>query len=220
MARPRRDQSRITAEQDEKLQRKLALKNNEVVKAPIARIDAKITADVKAAKRGRKKKYTPTKMKNEINRYFDFCETEDRVPSIKGLMIFLKMYRDQFYTYLEYPEFTSIMEHARLIIAEWCENDVYNTRGQAAGKIAYMKNVHEWSEKTESQTTVKQIVSADEARAKIEMLAPKLLEVLKSSNMLSQIIQKEDTPEAPESILEAEVIPSLGMVEEVNVRRL
>lgn len=213
MARPIRDQSKITAEQDEKLRKKLALKENEIVRTSIARIDSKITADVRKAKAGRKKKYTPTKMKNEINRYFGWCETEDRVPSIKGLMIYLKMYRDQFYTYLEYPEFTSIMEHARLIIAEWCENDVYNTKGQATGKIAYMKNVHEWSEKTESQTTVKQVITAEEARAKIEMLAPKLLEVLQNTPLLSQLLEQEPVKETEEAVIEA-------VVEESNVRRL
>lgn len=191
------------------------LKSNELVRQPIARMDGSVLPGKKKSSVGRKKKYTPTKMKNAINGYFDWCEENDRIPSIKGLMIHLKMYRDQFYQYKDYPEFTDIMEHARLIIAEWCENDVYRTRGQAAGKIAYMKNIHDWAEKTESNTTVTKIVSADEARAKIEMLAPKLLEILKNQNILSQLLP-------PEVIVEAQVeeIPSLGIVEDNNPRRL
>jgi len=194
------------------------LKRNELVRQPIGRMDAScLPGAKKKSNAGRKRKYTPTRMKNSINSYFDWCEENDRVPSIKGLMIHLKMYRDQFYTYRDYPEYTDIMEHARLIIAEWCENDIYRTRGQAAGKIAYMKNVHDWTEKLDQNTTVTKIVSPEEARAKIEMLAPKLLEVLKSSNLLSQIIQPE-----PEKVVEAEVIPipSLGLVENENVRRI
>lgn len=192
-----------------------ALKKNELVRQPIARMDGSVLpGQKKKATCGRKKKYTPTKMKNAINGYFDWCEENDRIPSIKGLMIHLKMYRDQFYQYLEYPEFTDIMEHARLIIAEWCENDVYRTRGQAAGKIAYMKNVHDWSEKTENNTTVTKIVTADEARAKIEMLAPKLLEALRNTDVLKQLVPQQQE----EKVVEAEIvqIPSLGFVDQDN----
>ena len=196
------------------------LRRNSIVRQPIHRMDSDILPGSKKRKNqaGRKKKFTPTKMKNSINAYFDWCEKEDRVPSIKGLMIHLNMYRDQFYQYLSYPEFKDIMEHARLIISEWCENDVYRTKGQAAAKIAYMKNVHDWTEKVDSNTTVTKVLSVEESRAKIEMLAPKLLEVLKNSTVLSQIIQREDTSEAVEAIIEKEPIPSLGLVE--NPRRL
>jgi hypothetical protein len=58
----------------------------------------------------------------------------------------------------------------------------------AAGKIAYMKNVHGWAEKLESQNyTEQRVITVEEARAKIEMLAPKLLEVLKNSTVLNQL---------------------------------
>lgn len=200
--------------------RKQLLKKNEAVTTPITRLDPKITSEIKKSNAGRKKKFTPTKMKNQINKYFEFCEQEDRVPSIKGLMIFLKMYRDQFYQYLTYPEFKDIMEHARLIISEWCENDVYRTKGQAAAKIAYMKNVHDWTEKVESESTVKKVVTPEEARARIEMLAPKLLEILKQGNILNQLTHQEGTQEAVEAIFEKEPIPALGLVEENNPRRL
>ncbi len=201
-------------------ERKHLLKRNEAVTSPITRIDPKITSEIKKNMGGRKKKFTPTRMKNQINKYFEFCETEDRVPSIKGLMIYLKMYRDQFYQYLSYPEFKDIMEHARLIIREWCENDVYRTKGQAAAKIAYMKNVHDWTEKVESESTVRQIVSPEEARARIEMLAPKLLEILKQGNVLNQLVYQEGVQEAEETILSNPPIPNLGFVEENNPRRL
>ena len=64
-------------------------------------------------KTGRKRTFTPTRMRNEINKYLSWCEENDRVPSIKGLMIHLKMHKSQFYTYCEYPEFTDLMEQAR-----------------------------------------------------------------------------------------------------------
>lgn len=196
------------------------LSKNEVVKQPMGRIDNGMLPSYKKSNAGRKRKYTPTRMKNSINKYFDWCEKNDRVPSIKGLMIFLKMHRDLFYRYMAYPEYTAIMEHARLIIAEWCENDVYRTKGQAAGKIAYMKNVHDWTEKIDSNATVAQVITPEQARAKIEMLAPKLLEMLKNANVLDQITQKEGVQQAQETILEAVQIPNLGLVEENNPRRL
>jgi hypothetical protein len=141
------------------------------------------------------------KMKNGINRYFEWCEKEDEMPSIKGMMIHMNMYKDQFYAYLKYPEFTDIMEHARMIISNWAENDVYNTKGMAAGKIAYMKNVHGWSDKIETNnTTTQTVITVDQAKAKIEMLAPKLLEVLNNHTTLMQITKRPN-----EKVVEAEV---------------
>ena len=162
---------------------------NKTVTSPIARLDKDITK----VKCGRKKMYTPLKMKNEINRYFEFCENADEMPSIKGLMIHLKMYKEQFYRYIhKYPEFAEILEHTRMIIANWAENDVYNTKGLAAGKIAYMKNIHGWADKLETNNTTEiRQISVDEAKAKIEMLAPKLLEALKNNELLKQLTKRE-----------------------------
>ena len=136
-------------------------------------------------------------MKNAINKYFTWCEDEDEIPSIKGLMIHLGMYRDVFYKYLAYDGFSEIMEHAKMIIANWAEEDVYNTKGMAAGKIAYMKNVHTWSDKleTKNETNMTQTLTVGEAKSRIEMLAPKLLEMLKNSEVVKQI-GKDETIEA------------------------
>ena len=167
--------------------------NNFAVRRPIGRINSSIIK----SNRGTKKKYTPTRMKNSINKYFEWCETNDEVPSIKGLMIHLDMYKDMFYVYLKYEGFSDIMEHARMMIANWAEIDVYNTKGMAAGKISYMKNVHGWSDKLETNnfTEVRQL-TPEMARAKIEMLAPKLLEALKNSEVLRQIVHRDEVEEA------------------------
>lgn len=142
-------------------------------------------------KTGRKRTFTPTRMRNEINKYLSWCEENMRVPSIKGLMIHLKMHKSQFYTYCEYPEFTDLMEQARLVISEWCENDVYHTHGAASGKIAYMKNIHGWTEKIEQETT--RILTVDEAKAKLEMLLPKIMEKIKQQSIEQKL---------PEPVLE------------------
>ena len=166
----------------------------------IPRLDDNIVSDIKKQMCGRKKKYTPIKMKNAINKYFEHCEVSEEVPSIKGMMIHLKLYKDVFYKYLEYPDFSNIMEHARTIISNWCENDVYMTKGLATGKIAYMKNVHDWTEKLEqNQNITQRITTVDEARAKIEMLAPKLLELLKNNNVTNQLVIEAE-PEEPVSL--------------------
>lgn len=162
-----------------------------VTSTPIARLDKKA---LKQAANGRPRKFTPTRMRNEINKYFQWCEDNARVPSIKGLMIHLRMHKTQFYNYLEYPEFTDMMEQTRLIIAEWCENEVWHSHGASAGKIAYMKNVHSWAEKVEEQTT--RIVSVDEARAKLEMLLPQLLENLKKQSIEQKLESNNDIEDA------------------------
>ena len=178
-----------------KTRKEVLKESNDLVTRPIPRIDG----DILATKRGRKKRYTPTRMKNGINKYFDHCETEDEIPSIKGLMIYLKMYKDQFYQYLQYPEYTDIMEHARMIICNWIEEDIYKTKGMAAGKLAYVKNLHGWSEKIETQNqTTQTVINVEQARAKIEMLAPKLLELMKSNLLVNQL--------AVPKVIEAEVV--------------
>jgi hypothetical protein len=168
--------------------RKVELNRDNIsVRRPIERLDP----DVVKSKSGRPRKLTPTKLRNNINGYFAWCEENDEIPSIKGLCIHCKMYKDMFYKYLNYPEYTDMLEHARMIISNWIETDIYNTKGMAVGKINYAKNVHGWSDKIEStnQTTVRTI-SVDEARAKIEMLAPKLLELMKNQNVLNQLAEK------------------------------
>lgn len=180
----------------EVLSKSIGLDGNAIVTRRIPRLDSNI---VKESKPGRKKRFTPTKMKNGINDYFKWCEDNDEIPSLKGLMIHLKMYKDQFYTYLGYPEFKNMMEHARLIISNWIETDIYNSPGMAAGKIKYAQNVLDWADKSETISTVTQkVITVDEARAKIEMLAPKLLDMLKNKSLVNQLSTGE--------VVEAEVI--------------
>jgi len=176
---------------------------NKFVTRPIQRIDDDIVR-LKKNNGGRPKKYSVKVMKNLINKYFAWCEKHDEVPSIKGMMIHLKMYKDQFYVYAGYPEYTNLMEHARMIISNWAENDVYTTKGLAAGKIAYMKNIHGWSEKIESQNfTETRVITVAEAKAKIEMLAPRILEALKNSTVLQQLTHRD-------TVVDAEVVPQVN----------
>lgn len=166
-----------------------------VQSTPIARLDKKA---LKLAEKGRPRKFTPTRMRNEINKYLQWCEDNDRVPSIKGLMIHLKMHKSQFYQYCEYPEFTDMMEQTRLIISEWCENEVWHSKGAASGMIAYMKNVHDWTEKVEQETT--RVITVDEAKARLEMLLPKLLEQLKQQSITQTIEIEPDAIEVIENV--------------------
>lgn len=170
------------------------LKKNFVVKTQIARLD-----NGKTRRTGKPKRHTVRTMTNAINRYFDWCMAKDRVPSIKGMMIHMKMLRDQFYQYLEYPEFKDIMEQSRMIISEWVENDIYRTPGQCAGKIAYAKNIHGWADKLDttsvSETTVRTVLSVEDAKARIASLAhlidPKLLEAMSGRYVAGQIGHQE-----------------------------
>lgn len=175
------------------------LKRNYLVKTKIGRLNI-VQKGGKRDGAGRKRKYTVVKMRNRINNYFTWCESNDRVPSIKGLMLFLDLTRDSFYTYLAVPEFTSMMENVKMIISEWVENDIYRTPGAAAGKIAYAKNLHGWTDKMDTtntninETTIKTIKSVDEAKALIASMAPLLLAQL-NGQTLKQL-----------SILDAEVM--------------
>jgi hypothetical protein len=99
---------------------------------------------------------------------------------------------------LAYPEFTEIMEQARLHIKNWCEVDVYNSKGLIAGKSLYMKSLHGWQDRTTTETINTTIVMTPEmAKAKIEMLAPQLLEILKSSRLLEGFASKQEIDITP-----------------------
>lgn len=167
------------------------LYNNKLVRQPIARIDQDVMKNIKRAKGGTRRKYTVKKMQNMINTYFEKCEKKDIVPSKKGLMIHLKLSLPMFSIYRNYPEFTELMDYTEMVIENWCESDVYNTPGAASGKIAYMKNVHGWREKTETETTVVN-KSVDEARAKLEAFLPQLLEQIKKRAISGDLPQKEE----------------------------
>ena len=158
----------------------IADRGNRRVTRPIPRISRKIVPTRRGSKPGPGKKYTPGQMVTGINRYFAWCERKDEVPTIKGMMIHLDMFPKTFYKLVADPEFSEIMEWARMLIKSWMEIDVYNTPGPAAGKITYMKNTHDWSEKisTENKTEVTQKMTTDEARIQLQALAPLLLETL------------------------------------------
>ena len=166
-------------------QRKKELSGNRTVKRPIGQIGK----DIIPRKKRTDTTYTPTRLVNAINKYFVHCENNDDVPTISGMMIHLKLYRSTFYRYVENPKFQDIMEHARLMIKNWAEVDVYNSPGQAAGKIAFMKNVHGWSDKleTKNETEIKQVMSAEQATAKISELAPLLLGLLGDRRLVEQL---------------------------------
>jgi len=164
---------------------------NQAVTSPIGRVGNETLKATSLRNKGRRK-FTPAKLRNAINRYFDWCEETDNIPSIKGMVLHLGVERDYFYRNLRTEQYAEILEQARLVIAEWCERDVFNTKGLATGKIAYMKNVHSWAEKHESQNyTEQRVITVEEARAKIQMLAPKLLEVLRNSNVMNQIAMRD-----------------------------
>lgn len=181
-------------------QRKAQLKTNGngVMTRPIGRLDKDI-----ASGKGKKRvtKYTPVRMVNAINKYFEWCERNDEVPTIKGMMLHLKLYPTTFYKLIEDVRFQDILETARMHIANWAEIDVYNTPGQAAGKIAFMKNIHGWTDKlkTENSTEVKQIMTTEQATAKISELAPLLLSVLNNQRVVEQLGHKVEEAEIVEA---------------------
>jgi hypothetical protein len=111
---------------------------------------------------------------------------------MKGMMLYLKMTPASGYKYMEYEDYKDIFEQARMIISEWLESDVYTSRGQAAGKLAYMQNLHNWSQKTEIETNQREL-TVDEARAKIAALAPALLDMIRTSpEILNQLLPPKE----------------------------
>lgn len=181
-------------ERDNEADARLLAKANKAVTKPITRL-------VKLNPGGRPKKYTPTKLRNAINCYFAHCEKKDKIPSMKGMYLYLKMTQATFYNYLKDDRFEPILQQARMIIADWLETDIYTSKGQTSGKIAYMQNLHNWANKTEVETNQRDL-TVEEARAKIEMLAPVLLDIMKTNpTLLNNLL-----PSGPVIDVEAESV--------------
>ena len=177
---------------------KEALSKNTLIRKPLPRIGKAI-----GSKKGAKRKFTVVRMRNAVNRFFKRCEDRDEMPTIKGLMIYLSMDRSQFEVYRGYPEFTDIMEHTKLIISHWVEGVVFACEGRTEGKIAYMKNVHGWSDKLETKNENLQVtLTPEQAKARITALAPRLLEVLESRVTVDQIGQADREPK----VIDVEVV--------------
>ena len=139
---------------------------------------------------GRPKRFTPTKFGNRINDYFSWCEKQECYPNIKGMMLHLGMAKDQFYQYSRYPEMSPIVEWARDAMESWSMNDLWRTASSNTNKQLVAKVNHGWAEE---KTITHVHMSKDQALAKLESLAPLLLEALKAqlSNTDLKLIEGE-----------------------------
>ena len=134
---------------------------------------------------GRPKRFTPTKFRNRINDYFATCEKKQCYPNIKGMMLHLGMAKDQFYQYDKYPEMKPIIEWARNVMEDWSMNDLWHTATSNTNKQLVAKVNHGWAE----EKTINHItMDKGTALAKLEALAPLLLEMLKSQMNLEQLL--------------------------------
>lgn len=129
---------------------------------------------------GRKRKYTPAKMKNRIVDYFARMKAMNRPPTKSGLMVHLKMHRDQFYQYASYPEFKDIMEQTAVMIENWYEEALILNKYSASGLQFALKNRFGW---TDTQTIRHEDGGNVEENLvrKIEALAPELAGFFKAN---------------------------------------
>lgn len=146
---------------------------------------------------GRPKKFTPTKFRNRINDYFATCEKKQCYPNIKGMMLHLQMSKDQFWTYDKYPEMQPIVEWARTVMENWSMNDLWKTQTSNTNKQLVAKVNHGW---TEEKTINHITMNKDQALAKLEALAPLLLEALRGK--LEYLV----APQLENKVQEAEII--------------
>lgn len=141
---------------------------------------------------GRPKRFTPTKFRNRINDYFAWCEKEECYPNIKGMMLHVGMNKDQFYQYARYPEMSPIVEWARDAMESWSMNDLWKTQTSNTNKQLVAKVNHGWAEE---RVVTHNNMSKDQAMAKLEALAPLLLEALKAQLGNSELKQITNTVE-------------------------
>lgn len=144
---------------------------------------------------GRRRKYTPLKIKNKIIDYFATIQAKNRPPTVSGLMTHLKMHRDQFYAYSNYPEFKDIMEQTRNMMENWYEESLVLGKYNGQGIQFALKNRFGW---TDTMTVKNEnIVDEKQLIAKIESLAPELASLF-AGNLPRQIEDKSEIIEGEE----------------------
>lgn len=145
---------------------------------------------------GRRRKYTPLTIKNKIVDYFATVMAKNKPPTVSGLMVHLKMHRDQFYAYSGYPEFKEIMEQTKNLMENWYEESVALGRFNPSGLQFVLKNRFGWTD----TVNVKQEVTLDEKQlvARIESLAPELAELFSTAGQLKML---ENTPPVLEGVV-------------------
>lgn len=149
---------------------------------------------------GRPRKFTPTRLRNKINDYFAWCEKKDRYPNIKGLALHIGITRDQWYQYEKYIDFQPIIQWARDAMESWSMDNLWKTKASNTNKQLVAKVNHNWQEEKAITHTV---ISKDQAMAKLEALAPLLLEMLREKlGSLPEL----DQLEAPKEQLTQEAV--------------
>lgn len=134
---------------------------------------------------GRKRKYTPAKIKNKIVEYFAKMKATNRPPTKSGLMVHLKMHRDQFYQYGTYPEFKDIMDQTAAMIENWYEEALILNKYSATGIQFALKNRFGWTDTQVIKT--EQAIDEGSLVARIEALSPELAAIF--SNRPQPVIE-------------------------------
>ena len=179
----------IPKTQYQKLLKKVKDQNKQLA---MLKLEGKIALreEFKAAKVGRKHKYTPRKLQNRIIDYFATIQAKGKPPTISGLMNHLHMHRDQFYTYSTYPEYKDIMEKTRNMMENWYEESLIIGKGNPQGIQFALKNRFGW---TDTQIVRHEESGEENLVRKIEALAPELVQFFVTNKI-------EHTP-----VIEAEV---------------
>lgn len=152
--------------------------------------------------RGRKKKYTPQKLKNRIIDYFAEIMVLNKPPTVSGLMVHLKMNRDQFYQYAQYPEYRDIMEHAKNIMENWLEERLVLSKTNPSGLIFALKNRFNWKD-TQTIEHEGQDLTEAELIHRIAALAPDMIQhILKTPPQIQNKVDERAAATVDAEILE------------------
>lgn len=94
----------------------------------------------KLAQMGRPRAYSSAlELEDEIEKYFEWCEDNKRMPTTVGISLFLNITRDTWYEYAKPAhDYSDTIKKADARIEEsWAQNLKH---GQAGGSIFYLKN--------------------------------------------------------------------------------
>jgi hypothetical protein len=144
-----------------------------------------ITSRQNAKNAGAPLKYNdPEKMQRVVDTYFEKCEAEKKIPLMTGLALALNMPRQTLQDYMSRDRFSDIIKKAKLRI-EAAVTDLLVAGQRPVGAIFYLKNCHNWVDKTEVIQSGP-VLTDEELAQRIQALLDKLkpaqsLKVVKSA---------------------------------------
>lgn len=97
-------------------------------------------------------------VKQKLDKYFDICKKQKKIPSMTGLAMHLKTTRQRIINYQHTDEFGDLLAHAKLRCENFLEEQMIKGT-PPTGIIFILKNNYGWKDRVEVDQTINGTIS-------------------------------------------------------------